>query len=116
MPAGQRGHGATVRANVESWGRTFVELRIELIQGERAETLALKEVPRNWDPVFDFRPRRDSLVAVLSPERLARFEPGAALVRVTARGSKQWLREPPPQVRERGVVIERLPEEAPTRW
>jgi hypothetical protein len=102
--------GATVQATVESWGRTFVELRIELMQGERAETLAIKEVPRNWDPVFDFRFRRDSLVVEFTPERLAHFEAGPALVRATARGSMQWLREPPPQARERAVVIERPPE------
>lgn len=100
--------GAMLQAKVESWARTFVELRVELIQGQRAETLAIKEVPRNRDPVFDPRPRRDSLVVVLSPERLAHFEPGRALVRATARGSMQWLREPPPQVRERAVTIERI--------
>jgi hypothetical protein len=102
--------GATVQANVESWGRTFVELRIELIQGQRAETLAIKEVPRNGDPVFDVRSRRDSLVVTVAREGLARFKAGPALVRATARGSMQWLREPPPQVRARAVVIERLPE------
>lgn len=101
--------GATVRANVESWARTFVEVRIELLQGAHAETLAIKEVPRNWDPVFDPRPRKDSLTAAMSAERLARFEPGPGLVRATARGSMQWLREPPPMVRERAVIIERAP-------
>lgn len=97
--------GATLHAHVVSWGRTFVELRVELIQNQRADTLAIKEVPKNGDPVFDFRPRRDSLVVALTAARLAGFQPGPALVRVTARGSMQWLREPPPHVRERAVVI-----------
>jgi hypothetical protein len=97
--------GGRVDAHVVSWGRTFVQLRIELIQGSRVDTLAVKEVPRNWDPVFDFRLRRDSLSVTLTPGDLARFEPGPALVRAAARGSMQWLREPPPQVRERAVVI-----------
>jgi hypothetical protein len=99
------GEGGRVDAHVVSWARTFVQLRIELIQGARVDTLAIKEVPRNWDPVFDFRPRRDSLTVTLTPQVLARFQPGPALVRAAARGSMQWLREPPPQVRERVVVI-----------
>ncbi len=101
--------GVVVLAKVESWARTYVELRIELIQGERAETLAIKEVPRNWDPVFDPRPKRDSLTVALTSRRMARFQPGPALVRATARGSMQWLREPPPRVLERAVVIPRAP-------
>jgi hypothetical protein len=97
--------GGRIDAHVVSWARTFVQLRIELIQGHRVDTLAIKEVPRNWDPVFDFRPRRDSLTVTLTPQMLERFQPGPALVRAAARGSMQWLREPPPQVRERAVLI-----------
>jgi hypothetical protein len=99
------GDGGRIDTHVVSWGRTFVQLRIELIQGPRVDTLAVKEVPRNWDPVFDFRPSQDSLTATLTPRVLARFQPGPALVRAAARGSMQWLREPPPQVRERSVLI-----------
>jgi hypothetical protein len=41
------------------------------------------------------------------PELLARFQMGAAKVRATAAGRRQWTRLPPPEVREITVGIER---------
>jgi hypothetical protein len=37
---------------------------------------------------------------------LARFEPGTATLRATAVGRPQWLRVPPPTVREQPVIIQ----------
>ena len=36
---------------------------------------------------------------------LERFRPGPATLRATGLGSSQWLRVPPPEVRERYVEI-----------
>jgi hypothetical protein len=44
---------------------------------------------------------------VLAPEQLARFLSGPATVRATATGRRQWLRLPPPTVREAAVDIRR---------
>jgi hypothetical protein len=99
--------GSTVQTEVASYGRTFVTVRIELIQGEHSETLALQRVsPNDWAS-FDPRIRREAQTVVLTPEVLARFSPGAASVRATALGGPQWTRTPPPVVREIGVEIRR---------
>ena len=45
------------------------------------------------------------MAVVVTPELLGRFEPGAALVRATAHGRSQWLRTPPPEVREVAIEI-----------
>ena len=50
-----------------------------------------------------------AMAVVLTPELLGRFEAGAALLRATARGRPQWLREPPPEAREIAVELQRQP-------
>jgi len=97
--------GSTVRADVVSSGRATVDVTLEMTQGARAETLGTRRVPAGRSPAYDPRFRRGSLSVVLSPELLARFRPGAAVVRATARGRPQWMRTPPPEVRELPVEI-----------
>jgi len=97
--------GTTVRADVASWARTEADATLELVQGSHVETLGTLDLPRNREPVFDPRPRRDSVVVVLSPAQLSRFDAGPARLRATAYGRPQWLRTPPPVVREQEVLI-----------
>ncbi|HEU0077237.1 MAG TPA: hypothetical protein VFQ76_06285 [Longimicrobiaceae bacterium] len=99
--------GSRLQARVVTSGRTFVDLRLELVQGTHAETLAVRQVPKNRDAATDPRSRRDSLAVVLAPELLERFREGPVLVRAVARGRPQWLREPPPTVRELALEIRR---------
>ena len=98
--------GSEIRVDVVSSGRTLADVRLELVQGAHAETLGTLRVPSNWDAVYDFRSRRASLVVVIPAERLASFHAGAGLLRATARGRPQWLREPPPVVRELAVRLQ----------
>lgn len=97
--------GSPVRADVVTSGRTVVDVRLELAQGEHVESLAARRVERNRDAASDPRSRRASLAAAVTPELLGRFRPGPAVVRATARGRPQWLRVPPPTVREVPVEI-----------
>lgn len=99
--------GSELRARVVTSGRTFVDLRLEMVQGARAETLAVRQVPKNRDAATDPRSRRDSLAVVLAPDVLERFRAGPVRVRAVARGRPQWLREPPPTVRELALEIRR---------
>jgi hypothetical protein len=103
--AGTLQAGDRVEARVVSWARTFVDVRLELVQGAHAETLGTHLVPRNRDPASDPRPRSATLAVTLTPELLGRFRPGPAVVRATAIGRSQWLRVPPPMVREAPVTI-----------
>jgi hypothetical protein len=97
--------GTSVGFAVVSSGRVEADASLELIQGPVAETLAVRLLPRNGNASYDPRPQRASASVVLTATHLAAFKPGAALVRATANGGMQWLRTPPPTVREQRVEI-----------
>jgi len=97
--------GVVVRSELVSWARTESDARIELVQGDRVEMLGEVYVSRNHEPVFDPRPRHGSVVVTLTPEMLAGFDAGAATLRASAVGRPQWLRVPPPTIREQPVTI-----------
>ena len=97
--------GSVIQTSVVGSGRTPIDVRVELIQDGRARTLAVQRMPDNDWAAFDPRPQRASQTVVLSPEVMAGFPTGAAKVRATATGRPQWLRLPPPLVREAEVEI-----------
>ena len=97
--------GVVMRSNLVSWARVESDARIELVQGQRVTMLGEVYLPRNHEPVFDPRPRRRSVAVALTPAMLDGFEPGTATLRATAVGRPQWLRVPPPTVREQSVTI-----------
>lgn len=99
--------GSVVETEMVSSGRTHVDVRVELIQGTHAETLAAQTVPGNEWGSIDPRARHGLQRVVLTPEVLSRFQAGAAVLRATATGRPQWLRLPPPTVRETAVEIPR---------
>ena len=97
--------GDTVRVRTVSWARTHVDVDLLLVQGASAETLAVHEIPKNHNASIDPRWRRDSIVLVLTESLLKKYERGAATLRATAVGGSQWLRSPPPLVREAAVQL-----------
>lgn len=101
--------GDTIRVRTVSWARTWVYVDLVLIQGARAETLAVHEIPKNHNPSIDPRWRRDSINLVLTDTSLSGFKPGPAKIHVSATGGPQWLRTPPPLIREAAVQLVRAP-------
>jgi hypothetical protein len=97
--------GTRLRADAVSSGRTYTTVVIELAQGDRVDTLATLIDPGNGDGALDPRPRRLSLRTTITEATLAHFAPGPARLRATALGRSQWLRVPPPTVREADVLI-----------
>ena len=97
--------GDTIRVNTVSWARTWVDVDLVLIQGTRSDTLAWHEIPKNHNASIDPRWRRDSMSVVLTQSLLAGFAQGAATIRARAIGGPQWLRTPPPLVRESVVQL-----------
>ncbi len=97
--------GSVISTEVVGSGRTTVDVRLELIQGDRSATLAVQQARGNDWAAFDPRPRKASQTLALTPELLARFGAGAATLRATATGRPQWMRLPPPLVREAAVEI-----------
>jgi hypothetical protein len=104
-PAGALRTGSRVEARVLTSARTSVTVTLALVQGAAAETLGVRVVPANRDPASDPRPRRAALAVTLGDAALARFRPGPATLRAVAVGRSQWLRVPPPTVRETSVEI-----------
>jgi hypothetical protein len=105
VPDGRVVTGSRVGLYVVTSGRVEAVAYLELRQNARAETLAAVCMPRNWDAGYDPRPHHDSIFTVIGSDVLNRFEPGPATLRATAIGSPQWLRTPPPTVREASVTI-----------
>ena len=82
-------------------------IQLEIRQGAHSEVLARQPLAGNEYGFFDPRPQEASQQVALTPEVLARFQSGAARVRATGFGTSQWLRVPPPVVREMAVEIQR---------
>ena len=97
--------GSTARVDVVSTGRAPVHLSLELIQGTRAETVAVALVRSNAHSFWDPRNKPDSMSVTFTPSVLARFTNGRLLLRATARGAPEWLRLPPPLVRDLSVAL-----------
>lgn len=105
LPTQLLSDGSRVAFAVTSSGRVTVTVRLELIQGARAETLSVLRVRTSRNATYDPFPKHGSQSVLLTRERLSRFVPGPAIVRATATGLSQWLRTPPPTVREARVTI-----------
>jgi hypothetical protein len=97
--------GTSIEVTAESYARTPVDVRLELIQGAKTKILGGVRIPKNYDAALDPRLRWASLTVALTPELLAGFEPGPAQLRATAEGRMQFGRTPPPMVREVSVEI-----------
>jgi hypothetical protein len=59
--------GSRIRVDVVSSGRTTVDVRLEMIQGARVETLGVRRVQTSGNPAYDPRFRRASMAVVLTP-------------------------------------------------
>ena len=101
-------NGSTVETEVVSSGRTTVDVRLELIQGTHSETLGVLKVRGNELGFFDPRSKQATQKVTISNDVLTRFHPGEAQLRATAIGRHQWMRLPPPVVRELHVEISKL--------
>lgn len=97
--------GSTVALAVATSGRATIDGVVELIQSAQAETVAVFRVPGHTNASYDPRTIHAERRVTLTSEQLARFRPGPARLRAIANGRSQWLRVPPPVIRERTVQI-----------
>ena len=104
-PATPVGEGSAVGARVVASGRATVTVRLELVQGATTATLGEFLVHTSRDPALDPVPKRGMDLVRVTREVLDRFTAGPAVVRVTATGRAQWMRLPPPTVRETRVTL-----------
>ncbi|HMY71942.1 MAG TPA: hypothetical protein PLQ88_08905 [Blastocatellia bacterium] len=101
-------NGSVIETEVVSYARTTVTVKVELLQGQTSETLAVYSVPGNYFAAIDPRWRHAAQPITITPENLSRFQNGRAILRATATGRPQWMRLPPPLVRELAVEIRRF--------
>ena len=109
VPADTLRSGSTVGLSVVTSARTHSTARLILQQGSREETLGVRRLPGNEvrfaGASLNPLPMRDSLFVPVSSEMLERFQAGPAVLRATAIGASQWLRVPPPTIREQAVIL-----------
>jgi hypothetical protein len=98
-------NGSGFEADLVSYARTHIDVRLELVQGTNAQTLTFGTLPGNQWGFWDPRTRQRSFKTVLTDEVLNHFQPGRAKLRATATGRHQWMRLPPPVVREMTVEL-----------
>lgn len=97
--------GAAVTWGVVSSGRTEADARAEIIQGGTRVLLGEIVLNRNWDAAYDFRSRSGTRTVLLTREMLAGFVPGPAILHGSAVGRPQWMRVPPPTLRDQPVIL-----------
>ena len=97
--------GSAVILDASSWATTVMIVRLELVQGQRSETLLLHRLLPNKEATLDPRPRSARLRVVLTADQLARYTTGEAVLRATATWRAQLLRKSRPVVRELAVTI-----------
>lgn len=97
--------GATISADVITTGEVPNPMRLELIQGSHRETLWEGHGKLPTVRSFDPRLYRYTPTVVITPQLLARFTPGQAMLRLTGFGMQKLLRTPPDRVRELPVTL-----------
>jgi hypothetical protein len=97
--------GASISFSYVSSARVPTDAELVLLQGSVSRKLATAELPANDNPSYDPRSRTAAKTVAVSDDALAGFAAGPAVVRVTAYGNRQWLRTPPPVVKEIAVTI-----------
>jgi hypothetical protein len=97
--------GSQILARVSTSGRTYVDARVELVQSGRSDTLGTMRIQSNKASFYDPRPQRVAFTVTIPRDALSRFSPGRAVIRAVAEGHSQFLRVPPPKVREVAIVL-----------
>jgi hypothetical protein len=102
--------GSVLYLDITTSGRVTSSGTLEMVQGTRRDTLGWFRIPDNHVGTFISQslnplPVRDSFPILVSAAILADFDAGPAVLRATGTGAKQWMRLPPPTIRERPVVL-----------
>ena len=102
--------GSRVDVAITTSGRVIGSATLVLQQGKRIDTLVWHGVRNNHIGTFISQslnpfPVHDSVSVVIPREALANFRAGPATLRAIGLGGSQWLRVPPPTIRERRVWL-----------
>ena len=95
------------RLSITSSGRVWNDVVLELIQGQKKGVLVTHRMPMNENFFYDPRSQHADVDVKITPELIASFASGPALIRATGYGGSQFLRVPPPVVSELRVTLVR---------
>ncbi|MES2176931.1 MAG: hypothetical protein V4550_03615 [Gemmatimonadota bacterium] len=98
--------GATVGYDVVASGETHNRIRLELVQDAHREVLLEQRASVNRISGLDPRVFRYTPTVIITPEILARFHQGPAILRVTGFGGQKLLRVPASRVHELEVRLQ----------
>jgi hypothetical protein len=98
--------GSVIAVSALTSGRVTVDLRLELLQDGHTTVLAEDRVTTRRSPAMDPRPQRRVMMITVTEAMTRRVRRGPATLRITARGRPQFMREPPPEVRDLAVSVE----------
>ena len=97
--------GSPIAVRVVTSGRNPVDARLELVQAGHADTIATLRVRANSGAFQDPRPQRAVLKTTIPFDVFQHFNQGKASLRAVAEGRSQWLRIPPPEVRQAAIDL-----------
>jgi hypothetical protein len=104
--------GSRVALAITTSGRVTSSATLVIEQGDRLDTLHWHSVRNNHIGTFISQslnpfPVHDSVTVEIGAANLAKLESGPATLRAIGLGGSQWMRVPPPTIRERAVVLSR---------
>jgi hypothetical protein len=97
--------GLPTVVRVVTSGSEPVEVRLELTQGDRSVMLATLRVSQSRHSFYDPRPHLGSMTPSFTPEFLAQFQEGPAVLRATAIARPRWLITPRPSSQAVAVIV-----------
>jgi len=104
-PAAVLAPSATVGYDVITSGEVQNLIRLELVQGDRHETLLEQRAGTSRISAYDPRLFRYTPTVTIAPELFSRFRAGPAALRLTVFGGQKLLHTPAPRVRELQVSL-----------
>jgi hypothetical protein len=99
--------GSRIEWGYVSSGRVASDAELELVQGRLRVSLDTLLMDANLNRSYDPRSRHAARIVLIDARSLAAFAPGPVVLRATGYGNMQWLRTPPPVMRELYVRLEK---------
>jgi murein DD-endopeptidase MepM/ murein hydrolase activator NlpD len=104
------GRRTPVRVEVAEPRRGLTQVKVELLQGDKADVLADKTYSvRPWFAFWGAGTDRDTLSLEVGRETIPGLKGGTAVIRVTAGRAGTWLRQPDPSSREISLPVRLTP-------
>ncbi len=104
------GKRTPVKIDVAEPRRGLTHVQVELVQGDKTETLTIKTYSvHSWFSLRGPGTARDTFFLDVGRERVPALKPGTAVIRVVAGRASTWLRHPDPAIQEMSLPVRFMP-------